>query len=78
MAVLPRERSDIEKASNEIFSFFEFCNASTTSIGTALKELTIAFNKNPVTKDMNSHFKNLSYVCSNTLEKQIVVVGVLE
>lgn len=78
MAVLPRERSDIEKASNEIFSFFEYCTASTTSIGTALKELTIVFNKNPVTKDMNSHFKNLSYVCSNTLEKQIVVVGVLE
>lgn len=76
--MLPRERSDIEKASTEIFSFFEYCNASTTSIGTALKELMIAFNKNPVTKDMSSHFKNLSFVCSNTLEKQIVVADVLE
>lgn len=70
-----RHERDIEKACNEIFSFFEYCNSSSTSIGTALKELTVAFNKDPMIKDMNSHFKNLSYVCSNTLEKQVVVIG---
>lgn len=75
--MLFHNHSDIEKASAEVFSFFEYCNSSTTSIGTALKELTITFDKNPTIKDMSSHFKNLSYVCSNTMEKQIVVYDLM-
>lgn len=63
---------DIEKASNEVFSYFENMQSSMLCVITASTEITNAYDKDPVLKDTLSRYKNMYSISTSKIEKELV------
>ena len=63
---------EVEKASNEVYTFFETVESSTIHVKAATKECLNTFETSESIRETVERFSTLYTACSTKLEKEIV------
>lgn len=63
---------DVEKASNEVYNYFETIQFSTLNAKTLSKDCLHFYENSQPIRDTIEHYNNLYTTCNTKLEKEIV------